>query len=346
MKTLKILLPLMAVLLFTACDPFRQVTSIRLVYEPGAQFRPGAAISFGVVSLDKKGRRKSTKGYTKGKVNLEKYDITVSGGWQEESTIIIDTLVEGGPTQSVIVHVRVPDHPRLHDSVVWFLTYEGEAVWYFDGANGEDGKRGKARLAPVRIGGTSLSDGMKGESGTNGSPGHDLDVFVVKAADSSFMAQRGYVVYAVKVRDKQTGAEKLTYIQEKYGRLRIYARGGKGGNGGEGGPGPDGRDTESGKLPGSGSDGGTGGNGGYGGNGGRIRIFIDSANRDFLNQLIISNEGGSGGLGARGGQGGRGGRSSDGNQGRDGIAGPYGINGRNGDNGRSPEIIFGPVSLN
>lgn len=346
MKTLKLLLPVFSLLLFTACDPFRHVTSVRIVYQPEAQFRPGASVPFGVVSLDKKGRRKYTKGYTQGKVSIDKYEVAVSGGWQDESNIVIDTIVEGGPSKTVVVHVRVPGHTRLHDSIIWPLTYEGEATWYFNGAAGSDGKRGKVRLAPVRLGGTALSDGNSGEGGSFGSAGHDLDIYVVKVSDSAFIASRGYTVFAVKVRDRQTGTDKLTYVQEKYGRLRIFAQGGKGGNGGEGGPGPDGRNTEAGKSPGNGSDGGAGGNGGEGGKGGKIRIYIDSVNRDFLNQLIISNEGGPGGLGGRGGIAGRGGRSSDGNQGRDGSAGLNGLNGNNGVNGGRAEIIFGPVSLN
>lgn len=339
-----IILPLCVLLIFS-CNSFKHVTSVKIVYEPEAQFRPGAAVPFGVVSLDRKGRRKSTKGYAQGKVDIDKYDIKVTGGWQEESNIIIDTLVEQGVNAWVKVLVTVPEYPNLVDSVSWKLTYEGTVSWYFNGVNGEKGKKGKVRIVSVRIGGTSLSDGNDGQKGYDGGNGHDLDIYVAKMVDSAFIQRHHYNVYAVKVVDRQTSAVKLTYVQETFGRLNIYAEGGKGGDGGDGGPGPDGRTGDATHSPGDGADGGRGGNGGTGGQGGKVRIFIDTANKAFLTQLIISNKGGAGGAGGTGGRAGQGGSSTDGRRGSDGRSGSPGFTGQWGRNGGEPEIIYGPVSL-
>jgi hypothetical protein len=331
--------------LFTSCKPFKNTTSIRIVCDTMAELRPGGNVRFGIKTLDRRGRRKATKGFAGGKIKMEKFDVRLSGGWQSTDTFHIDTFVEPGVYKTVKLAVYVPSFPKLADSIELPLSYAGEATWNFSGAKGVGGKDGKVRILPVRVDGTAVSDGKPGKDGGNGGNGHDVEVYIRRVFDTAYSAKFGTNVIAVKVYDQQTRATKFTYISEVAGKLIILTDGGVGGEGGDGGPGSDGRDGDDVKLPGNGANGGIGGKGGNGGRGGNITIYISAEDKDLLNRFVFSNKGAAGGAGGHGGTAGRGGVGANRKKGLDGTNGPNGGTGVSGNAGTQPKIILGPVSL-
>lgn len=328
-----------------SCKPFKNVTSIRVVYDTMSELRPGGAVRFGVKTLDRRGKRKATKGFAAGKLKMEQFDIYLSGGWQSADTFQIDTFVEPGVYKTVKIAAYVPGFPKLADSIEIPLSYMGEPKWNFSGAAGQTGKDGKSRILPVRVEGTAVSDGKPGKDGQKGGNGHDLDVYIKKITDAEYKNRFGCDVIAVKVYDRQTRATKFTYISELGSKINISSNGGAGGEGGDGGPGSDGRDGDDLKVPGNGTDGGAGGNGGNGGDGGKITVFVAAEEQDLMKFVIISNTGANGGKGGRGGIAGRGGVGTNRRRGTDGRTGLTGLDGSNGKSGGQPAVVFGPVSL-
>lgn len=328
-----------------SCKPFKNVTSIKLVYDSMAEFRPGGAVKFGVKTLDRRGRRKGTRGYAAGKMKFEQFDIRLTGGWQSADTFQIDTFVEPGVNKAIKIAAYVTGFPKLADSVELPLSYMGETRWNFSGAAGQGGKDGKSRILPARVDGTAVSDGKPGKDGLKGGNGHDLDVYIKKITDEAYKARFGCDVIAVKVYDRQTKATKFTYISELSSKMSIISNGGAGGEGGDGGPGSDGRDGDDLKNPGNGTDGGIGGKGGNGGDGGKITIYIATEEQDLLKYFVFTNNGGAGGKGGIGGIAGRGGVGTNRRRGNDGRNGFPGSNGTSGNEGGKPQVVFGPVGL-
>ena len=328
-----------------SCKPFKNVTSIKVTYDTMSELRPGGAVKFGVKTLDRRGRRKSTRGFAGGKLKFEKFDIHSNGGWQSADTFFIDTFVEPGVYKTIKIAAYVPGFPKLADSVELQLNYKGAPSWDYSGYSGQGGKDGKSRILPARVDGTAISEGKPGKDGMTGGNGHDLDVYIKRINDDAFKNRYGCDVIAVKVYDRQTKATKFTYISELESKMTIATNGGAGGDGGDGGPGSDGRDGDDLKVPGNGADGGVGGVGGKGGNGGKITIFVAAEDQELLKLFVFTNNGASGGKGGLGGIAGRGGVGTNRRRGTDGRNGLSGLNGINGSDGGKPTIVPGPVSL-
>jgi len=326
-----------------SCSSSKQFKSIRCIYDKDAQLKPGSAVGFGVVAIDKNDKKVITKGFLKGKYNINYYNVDVAGGWHESGVVFIDTNDDLIVNRSVKITVSPVKKPSLKDSIEFFLNYEGIVSWNFSGDNGKNGKNGSSRIVPIRVFGTAIATGKEGDNGTSGSNGMDVEVSVYKVHDDSFYQKFGYDLFAVSAVSQNGGNVKTTFIAEKYGKLILKSNGGIGGSGGSGGTGVDGFDENDKGSIGSGTNGGDGGKGGDGGAGGTIKIYIDSAAKDFIKYLEVQNAAGTFGKGGSGGKGGQGGLAKTGTRARDGEVGANGTNGTAGKDEIPVEIIYGYV---
>lgn len=325
----------------TACVNQKKFDSVRIVYEKGAPVSPGLEFPFGIVAT-KQGKKIMTKGYAGGKYHIDKYIVEVSNAAMVEGKAIalIDSTENRELDRFLKIVVIPVKNPSLTDSVLIPFNYEGTFRWYFDGEQGDNGDDKSARLIPIKIGGTGLVNGRKGEDGDPGTDGESVNLYVSKVFDDSFYARNGYYAYSVLLKTPKGDFSRFTYIADKYGKLMLSCKGGNGGDGGNGGRGVHGTDGDSRRSPGDGTNGGDGGQGGNGGNGGNVNVYTDSFGKDFLWYLNVQNEGGLGGKGGAGGNGGQGGTGPGGARGRDGYPGRAGSNGFNGKNGEGPIVIF------
>lgn len=331
-------------ILISSCINQKKFESIRIIYEKDQPVSPNMELPFGVVAQSKNGKKVVTKGYLKGSYAIEKFDVKITNGSlkETEAVVVVDSLESAELNRSIKIVVAPVKKPSLKDSVYIPYNYSGVVFWSFNGTNGENGDDKSARVLPVKIGGTAISDGKPGESGSNGGDGEDLKLYVRKVIDDSFFKNNGYHAFYVTVKTAIGDFSRSTYIGERHGKLILQCAGGTGGNGGNGGRGVHGRDGTETKEPGNGTDGGSGGNGGNGGNGGKVIVYIDSSAKSFLPYLVIQNQGGPGGAGGLGGAGGSGGSPAPGFRtgGSDGRAGSRGMNGQTGNSGGEPQFIW------
>ncbi|MBS3914555.1 MAG: hypothetical protein KG003_08650 [Bacteroidetes bacterium] len=330
----------LAIFLFYSCVNSKKFTEIKILFDKDSELRPAGMVHFGVLATGKNGKKISTKGYLKGKYNIENYVFETSGASADGAILYIDSQENRDIHTTFTIIAHPLKNPDLRDSISVPLTYEGKVHWDFSGDGGKEGKSRGARVLPMRIGGTGLASGKTGDTGVSGNNGVDIHLYIYKKHDDSFYKRNGFDVYAVLAKTENLSYQKFTYIAEKYGSLAMNCDGGSGGDGGDGGPGTDGRDAYEKKAAGSGTDGGMGGNGGSGGTGGNVIVHIDSNAMDFVKYLKITNRGGRGGKGGEGGAAGKGGRNLDGTYAPDGRKGYRGRNGDDGRDGTGPEIRY------
>ena len=290
----------------------------------------------------------------KGMVPLSSYQVSVlSGGTVDQKNRII--YVDKGEQicdPKLVVRVSLKSNPQIYRKMSWPIEITNKSSVHYNGENGTLAKKGSVGKAGTshtffrHEDGNNGNNGAWGLNGSNGAKGENLEIYVSRVQLDCFADS---VVQVLITAENQKKTNKF-YLTNQKQLLFVSADGGNGGNGGDGGDGGNGQhgqvyllqDVRELSEMGDGGNGGNGGNGGHGGDGGEggnIVVYYSPETKEYLDQIIISNNGGKGGLSGRGGYGGRGGDTGNGQltsgtRGQSGISGQPGINGRDGRNGR------------
>lgn len=144
--------------------------------------------------------------------------------------------------------------------------------------------------------GGSGSSYKRYSSGQSGQNGENVRVHVEMFNDT---------LCKIKVIGQSSQRKHHFIFNPEHGKLIVYSRGGSGGSGGRGSRGSDAPSERSGDYLRKGETGGAGGSGGNGGHGGNVTIFMPKAFSEYLDCIVVYNDGGIGGEGGSGGKGGR-----------------------------------------
>lgn len=320
MKKQIIFLFLLTVLV-SACSIFKggkkEVTGISFEYDVNKPVNYGYRLPIKIIASYSNGKSKDV-------TSKDGLSIDISGAKYSNGIIRCNSNPTSFQKDTIYLKASyLKNEKTFTKSVVLPFNYKGSLNFNCNGSKGFRGGDGSK-------GGTSMifrygKDGTAGLSGSDGTIGHDLTVFIWKELS----------LFYIKIYDMTS--EKTYYYKANNNTTsyNYYVNGGQGGQGGKGGDGKDGKKTEKKtKLPGDGGNGGIGGPGGNGGKGGNIYIFIHPTATDFQNKIYTNNNGGAAGAGGSGGKGGSAGTPLEGQSAKNsGSTGGNGINGLTGANG-------------
>ena len=292
----------------------KRVTSLEVSFAGLAQgLCPGHATQVQITAVVDTGERLTTwvtdplgRTEKKGHLDFEEFAIqSTLGVVQADGMVLVDADPLATWSKSGTVTVAYRFDQRLTASMPVKPDYSCQRIADFSGAGGADGAAGLAGAEGndgkseqssgpyARPGGNGENGGRGGDGGAGGHGQHGLDV-VVSAAPFSFDGKQALLVRVASA----AGMYRYVYLRVPGQKFLVRANGGAGGDGAQGGNGGSGGDGGTGLPPGNGGNGGDGGNGGpggNGGNGGRVKVLLDKAHRDVLNDLSFENHGGMGG---------------------------------------------------
>ena len=341
------------------CFHAQRVQDMSLRFPTESNLCPNVQTSLEVAMTMQNGRIRVTRsderrGVAWKHLNVELDEAAVTDGILHLQGDPIDTLGRDIPLE-----VSLVDNPHVSSSTVLSARYNCSFAVDFAGRDGEKGPNQPFELSKAGAHGTSGQnstinsttgsyigrggnggvgfDGRDGLSGTGGGPGGEISASISRF-EHPFTNQ---TLLQVVVQGTTPSSPNLTtervLINPDGGSLTIDIQGGIGGTGGSGETGGNGGRGGLGDPKGLGGRGGNGGDGGIGGNGGTggsATLVFDMNTRDYVDRIMVDNDGGAPGEGGTGGSGGAGGTPS-------GPSGTIGMKGANGIEGApGPETVI------
>ncbi|MFW5712380.1 MAG: hypothetical protein ACOCZA_10570 [Spirochaetota bacterium] len=188
--------------------------------------------------------------------------------------------------------LAVKGNPYPQQSYSFPLNWDGFTKVDYSGIDGKDGEDGDSGASASGEAADEVEggDGGDGSDGTRGYPGEDVTLVLSRY---SYDGQQKLLLYAVEHQD--------LYLSEMKAMV-VDASGGEGGDGGRGGNGGTGRtfDDDPDPVPGVAGDPGDGGDGADGGYGGDITLLaVEARLFNFIEPDAAGGEGGYGGAAGR-----------------------------------------------